>query len=292
MSYLTPYRCIILLSILSYLGCGAEDFEPKSLFTSYRVIGIKAEPPTLSLAQESVLSVIDFHPNDLDEAEERPTIKYTWRLCPFTLGSMVEYECFLDEVELEADEDGRVKVSPLTLLEQAGELMALFESGEGIPMLPGSTGAPSSIDVYIKLTAKEAKKTPLEIVKKLTLNLNDQAPTNQNPILETEGILIENQASKLKVGEVVTLTAQVKSTSEERYTPIVAEGEKAQEEKEELLIGWLTTGGELDGPYSFMDDPHTELTLPDEPQMVRVFVTVRDGRGGLDVQSIDLNVTK
>lgn len=290
----SPTRWGALLTLVSLLaGCGAEDFDPKSLYTSYRVIGIKAEPPTLSLSEQSALTVIDFHPSDLNEDEERPEVRYTWRLCPFTLGSMVGYECFIDELELAPDEEGVVTVDPMALLAQAGELMELFASGEGIPMQPGaSAGAPSSLDVYVKLSAEVGDEPPVEVVKKVTLNLSPEAPSNQNPALETEGVLIEEPSGGLKVGEEVTLTAQVKASSSERYTPIPAEGEGAEERQEELIIGWSTTAGELNGPYSLIDDPSTKLTLPDEPQTVRVFVTVRDGRGGLDVQSIDLTVTE
>lgn len=290
----SPTRWGALLTLISLLmGCGAEDFDPKSLYTSYRVIGIKAEPPTLSLSEQSALTVIDFHPSDLIEGEERPEVRYTWRLCPFTLGSMVGYECFIDELELEPDEQGVVTVNPMSLLAQAGELMELFASGEGIPMRPGvSAGPPSSLDVYVKLSAEVGDEPPIEVVKKVTLNLSPEAPSNQNPALETEGVLIEEPSEGLKVGEEVTLTAQVKASSSERYTPIPAEGEEAEERQEELIIGWSTTAGELNGPYSLIDDPSTKLTLPDEPQTVRVFVTVRDGRGGLDVQSIDLIVTE
>jgi hypothetical protein len=146
--------------------------------------------------------------------------------------------------------------------------------------------------VYVKLSAEVGDEPPVEVVKKVTLNLSPEAPSNENPSLETEGVLIEEPSEGLKVGEEVTLTAQVKASSSETYTPIPVEDEEATERQEELIIGWSTTAGELDGPYSLIDDPSTKLTLPDEPQTVRVFVTVRDGRGGLDVQSIDLTVTE
>ena len=287
-------RLLCLTTLVALLSaCGAQDFDPKSLFVSYRVIGIQAEPPTLSLMGESTLSVYDFHPSDLTDDEERPEVSYSWRLCPFTLGSMVQYECFLDELELEPNEEGVVTVDPMALLAQAGELMDLFASGEGIPMQPGaSAGSPSSLDVYVKLSAEAGDEPPVEVVKKVTLNLSPEAPSNQNPALEAEGVLIEEPSEGLKVGEEVTLTAQVKASSSETYTPIPVGDEEATERQEELIIGWSTTAGELDGPYSLIDDPSTKLTLPDEPQTVRVFVTVRDGRGGLDVQSIDLTVTE
>ena len=144
----------------------------------------------------------------------------------------------------------------------------------------------------MKLTAEAEGEPPLEVVKKLTLNLSDEAPRNENPRFEGEGLLIEEPSTGLKVGEELTLTAQVKASSAETYTPIPLEGEEAAEQREELIISWATTAGKLDGPFSLIEDPSTKLTLPDEAQTVRVFATVRDGRGGLDVRSIDLTVSE
>ena len=49
----------------------------------------------------------------------------------------------------------------------------------------------------------------------------------------------------------------------------------------------MTTADELYVLLSLLEDPTTKLTLSEEPQTVRAFVTVRDGRGGLDVRSTD-----
>jgi len=286
-------RLLCLTTLVALLSaCGAQDFDPKSLFVSYRVIGIQAEPPTLSLTGESTLSVYDFHPSDLTEDEERPEVSYSWRLCPFTLGSMVQYECFLDELELEPNEDGTVTVSTSALAEQAAELMALFSDGGQMLGPQGMSAALGAVDVYVKLSAQVEGADPIEVVKRLTLNISPEAPSNANPSFEAEAIIVEEAAAGLKVGEELTLTAQVAAEASERYTPLAPEGEEPMEREEELIIGWSTTAGELNGPFSLIDDPSTKLTLPDEPQNVRVFVTVRDGRGGLDVRSLDIEVTE
>ena len=82
----------------------------------------------------------------------------------------------------------------------------------------------------------------------------------------------------------------ISASAAETYTPLVAEGEDAQELTEELIIGWSVSAGELDGPYALTADPTTTLTLPDEPQTVRLFTTLRDGRGGLAIHQLDLVV--
>jgi hypothetical protein len=273
-----------------FMGCGAQDFDPKSLLSEYRVIGIEAEPPTLTLSDESVIKVIDFHPADVDDDVERPEVTYTWRLCPLSLGSAVRYECFIDELELEG-EGPELTVSPAVLLAQLGDIMSQLEqAAEGL----GEAGASVEmgyLDVYLKLTASPQGATPLEVVKRLTLNLSPDAPLNTNPTFEGEGVVLNSDLNALKVGEEVELTALISATASERYSEPSSEGDTV-EQQEELIIGWAVSAGELDGPYSLIDDPTTTLTLPDDPQVVRVFVTVRDGRGGLAVKQLDLMVSE
>ena len=175
--------------LLGLTACGAEDFDPKSLLNSYRVVGVVAEPPTLSLAEESTLSVVDFHPNDVLEGEARPEVSYSWRLCPLTLGSAVRYECFIDELELEGS-GPELSISPAMLLAELGDVMSQLEQTAEMLGPQGESVALGALEVYVKLTATPAEGAPVELVKRLTLNLSPEAPTNSNPSFEGEGVTL------------------------------------------------------------------------------------------------------
>ena len=93
--------CNLALYFFSCLCLWRWWFWPKSVLASYRVVALRAEPAELSLTSTSVLSLYDFHPGDL--VGGRPEIEYEWRLCPFSLGSVTQYECLLDELILKSN---------------------------------------------------------------------------------------------------------------------------------------------------------------------------------------------
>ncbi len=260
-------------------ACGAKDFDPQSLLSGYRVVAITAEPPTLTLDAESVVEVVDFHPADLEEGDARPAVAYEWRLCPLSLGSVTKYKCFVDEVTLTPEGDGRVaRVSPAALLAQAGDIMARLaeEAAKAGPL--AADADLSALEMYLKLTATPAEGAPLEVVKRLTLNIKPEAPLNANPALPADALAVEPvEGSSSSVGGVLELTLALPA--------------EAAEEAEELVVAWSTSAGALARDYSFVDDPTVTITLPDEPQRVRVYAAVRDGRGGVTVRSVDIDVT-
>jgi len=278
-----------LAGVALWAGCGAEDFDPQSLLSGYRVVAITAEPPTLTLAAESALEVVDFHPADLAAGEARPAVTYTWRLCPLSLGSVTKYACFVDEVPLTADASGRAaRVSPAALLAELGDISARLAAEAASA---GPLAAPpdlSALEMYIKVTATPAGGVPLEVVKRLTLNVKPDAPLNANPALPADALAVEEVAGQPSTaGGQVKVTLTLPEGAAERYAAGAA---GAAEAREELVVAWSTSAGELERAFSFPEDPTVVLTLPEEPQRVRVFAAVRDGRGGVAVRSVDVDV--
>ena len=149
------------------LSCGDQGFDPKSLVNTYRLLNIKADPPTINLFQTSQLTAFDFHPNDLIDEISRPEITYEWRLCPLSAGSIDVYECFIDEITLESDQPA-VSIEPLTILER------LSEVGLNPPDPMGQTqdqvidlGELKKLDIYIKFKATPKGEPEFEAVKTL-----------------------------------------------------------------------------------------------------------------------------
>jgi hypothetical protein len=236
--------------------------------------------------------VVDFHPADLEEGGARPTVRYEWRLCPLSLGSVTKYACFVDEVALSGEGDGRsVRVSPAALLAQLGDISAQLEAeaAKAGPLAAGAgAGAElSALEMYVKLTATSEGEAPLEVVKRLTLNLKADASVNANPALPTDALTVEPvEGEPSSVGGQLRFSVALPEGVAERYVPSGG----AEEVVEDVVVAWSTSAGELERAFSFTDDPTVTLTLPDEPGRVRVFAAVRDGRGGVAVRSVDVDV--
>lgn len=69
----------------------------------------------------------------------------------------------------------------------------------------------------------------------------------------------------------------------------------ADDTTERITYTWFTTGGETDPPVSVWNDVtgngnESVITLPGEPGTVEVLISVRDDRGGLDIESRTITV--
>ena len=89
-----------LLGALALLWrCGGDELDSISELNKYRVLAVRAEPPSLAFGEQSELRVFDFHPDDLSGTE--PERSYRWRLCLQSAGAVTRYECLIPELDLE-----------------------------------------------------------------------------------------------------------------------------------------------------------------------------------------------
>lgn len=339
---LPPFIFATLLGALCALlsACGDDELSPKSVLESYRILSVQAEPAALTLAQEVELSVFDFHPADLTSLS-RPKTTYEWRLCFFSLGSLQQYECLLEEVSLadfvvfddasessseeeqesEESEDNkesgegmesealpelaltpssRLRLSAPELLESFGAdleaQMAQFEMGAdqlGAEMDFLSSG---ELRLYVKLTVQVEDEPIFDAVKPISLILDATLPVNQNPELIGVNTGEESEALNIvKAGDEIKLSALWRESSAEVYTPQLSEedkksGVKATEQTETLLFSWYTTTGRFESPIRLSEDTETTLTIGDEPGTHRVYLSLRDGRGGVDLKAVEFKV--
>jgi hypothetical protein len=305
---------ITLISTSSITSsCGDQGFDPKSLVNSYRLLNIKADPPTINVFQTSQLTAFDFHPTDLIAETSRPEITYEWRLCLFSAGSLVTYKCFVEEIILESDQP-TVSIEPLSLLETLSELdLNLTEPMGDTQGQMMDLGGLKKLDVYIKFKATPKGEAEFEAVKTLTINLDPTLETNQNPKLR--GIRRTPDFPSYVVGAEIELEALIEEGSAETYLEVptpslntlinqgltpdggdfsssedAPEQTAPQEVTEELIFAWLVTGGEVTPPIVLSADPISTFTAPDEPGLHRIYLTVRDGRGGVDTAMTEFEV--
>ena len=319
-------RTLIFLQLCLYTmffnACGNDELDPKSLLSSYRVVGLRAEPPELTLNTTTTLSLYDFHPKDL--SGERPKVEYSWRLCPFSLGSITQYDCFVEELPLEGlnnpmetmegmvEEQDQSTLSHLppanaSLILNPVELFAAFGEDlqaqmEQVEMGAGMLGSEMNFfesgffEIYVKLTVRIEEEDEFEAVKALTVSFDPDRSINQNPILDeiSASISLDTKPSvEIKEEVTVSITARegsVESFEEPLSVSDIEEGVKSEAIEETLLVSYYTTSGLFDQAVKLLEDNETTLTIGEETGKHRLYITLRDGRGGLDLRMYDYEV--
>ena len=240
----------------------------------------------------------------------------------FTLGSFTQYECVVDEIPLE-ESSNVLTLTPLELFATLGDdFLEQFEMADSMLSPEMSAFDTGSLNVYVKFTATPEGEEPFKGVKQVTINFDDQLPNNQNPQIEAITLVINDPAKEGQffVNSKIKLEASATEASSELYIPtqdpfdisaLSTSGETASEMdqaegsmsdegdqepvNEELLFSWFVTAGELKSEYGYIDGDDslldTTLTLPKEEGKMRVYLSLRDGRGGLDIKYIEFEVT-
>ena len=254
-----------LLSALCLLcgqGCG-DDFDPKSLVAGYRVLGVQAEPPETDPDGAVALTVFDTPP-------QGEAVRYRWSVCLWSFGPATDYACV--DPALERSLDGDAATATLDLGPDGLDLRAAYER---FGPVPDPNGVPltlaDGVDVWVILRSGPADGSGRQIRTAKRVHVRDGGTPNQNPAM-----LELTHAGALEAGGVVTLRALL--------------DEDSLEPEDDLLLTWYTSAGEVAPSISFGDDRETELTLPDAPGPIDVFVAARDSRGGLDVARATLEV--
>ena len=158
----------LLMSFIVFIsaGCGDDGFDPKSVLSSYRVLALRADPPEVALTPtgvtESVLSLYDFHPGDL--TGDRPKIEYEWRLCPFSLGSVTQYDCLLDEIPLSGD----------VIISTMNDIESESESGDAPQVDEDEDGEIEPAEINLPLASAQVTINPIELLNSLSDDLEMQ----------------------------------------------------------------------------------------------------------------------
>ena len=331
-SFLTGFSsrtlCVIGLGIaMINTACGDDDLDPKSVLSSYRVVALRAEPAELNLTTTSVLSLYDFHPDDL--VGGRPKIEYEWRLCPFSLGSVTQYDCLFDEIVLNSsssmeemddaegegvDSEGEETVdrmeerpaanatltlNPIELFSTLGDdldmQMEQLEMGVGMLGSEMNFFESGAVEVYVKLTAKIEGEESFELVKSMTVIFDAERVPNQNPMIEEVRIdptFNEGQAVALEAEFTLAVTAvegSAESYQSFQSADAIENGIKTEMDEESLLVSYYTTSGRFKQAVKLIEDTETTLTIGEEEGDQLLFVVLRDGRGGVDLRKYEFS---
>lgn len=300
---------VLLMGFLS-AACGPE-FDPYSTVKDLRVMAIRADQPSLAPSGVVTFEALTF------EDSEVP-LSYSWSWCPLSAGAADAYECAIPEEDFRgfADQAG-FTIPPYDLGDtpqvtfaypDPPELIAFLceeISGEDLPDFFSAPDCSRGLDVLIRLDVSDGAQT-LTAVRTLELLVNDQVPANNNPELISLSVALEGEpreaATSLEAGaepitlerdKRYTLYAEVPESSSESFVSFV-EGEGESQQDERLILSWFVGGGSLDdertgfipGEVSLAEADNNVWKTPTiedfgDP-LVKVFVVLRDGRGGVD----------
>ena len=334
---------ILSLCVTLLVACRDDETDPKSFLNSYRILALRAEPAQLSISSQSQLSLYDFHPQDLNG--ERPNIEYSWRICPFSLGSLTRYECFVDEIPLTEDmvetnamgEDSNsesssddeamenedigdennaseepslmplalkanssVTLNPLELFEAFGgdltSQMEQFEMGAGMLGSEMNFFESGVFEIYIKLTVKVDGESDFEAVKTMTVLLDPEIPVNQHPKITNVSTSVDlEDLTKLDTETEFDIEVEVSADSIEEYKPAQSASDQEQGIEATLVsetpfVYYYTTSGRFDSAVKLVEENLSTLTLGEESGPQKLYIVLRDGRGGVDLRVIDFDI--
>ena len=276
----THARALAIVLAFVASGCG-DEFDSRTLLKGYRVLGVTSDPAEVRVGDVAQLTV-----HDIDTDGGEPT--YEWSVCLYSFGAVVAFDCVDDSLELPLDAAG--PTATLDLGPGGIDLVVFAAQANAIArtQVPDLDSDPIDLDaghdIYLKLTSGPSGGRKIRSAHKLTVRLDDPetgraGPRNHNPVIDAFTIDGEDADATAEVGGKVALALKLGAGSIETYDDEV----RNEQAEEELVYTWFTTGGELDPPVTFGEGRESTLELPDEKGELTVFVTVRDGRGGLAV---------
>lgn len=292
-------RRLALLAMLGWLAAGcANDFDPPSLVDHLRVLAVKADPPYIdpAPAARTTLSTLT-----VGVASDTP-LCHAWSLCAAVTTSKGHLHCVDPalEVSLGTQATATVDAAALATLAQGAAKLGGSGLGGGPPGASGdNTLSKVRLTVMFGVAERAAlggtcPNAPVDFqgancqdpercligTKSLVLAVSPDDRHN-NPKLEPTEVggtaLANGEKTAVKPGAIALLPTWTEDSRE----PISAAGT----DRESLLMSWFSTAGEFDQQRSYDDVPGNSLTLSAGAlagEGARVWVVVRDGRGGTD----------
>lgn len=263
--------CSLLALTLCLAGCG-EEFEPRTTLASYRMLGIEASPPEVDPDATVHLTAHDY-------PQGGQGVSYRWTACPYSLGSSVDYACIDEALEVSIGDQSTVT---LDLSPEGLGLRALLSRLDEASNADGTAvSLDRGFDIWVRLDSGPdcVDCDRIQTVKRIKIRENPRSMPNDNPVIDTFSV-----TGPATPGGAVTLSVAT-DAPETFEDPLTGETRS-----EEYLYTWYTTGGATGPELTFGETQETELTLPVTVGSLDLFVTVRDGRGGLAVSQQTLEV--
>lgn len=282
------------------LGC-QEEFDPDTLVTEVRILGVAAEPADLAPGETTRIEALVASPDGVP-------VGYHWELCAITKGPDEAYECDnealgLPEELLPLFDLGTAPTAQLSyFIDPDAVQEACRAARDDVEELGAFVELPNcdeGYEVTLRLSISFEGREKVAI-KRLFLwfETPEESERNHNPQIETirVGIVDTDPEDLIGIspGGRTEFTVVVDDSAHETFTPEY-EGDEVDEgeRREEILFSFFSTAGEFDDEVTFTDEGRTELEEAGQNainlsqnavagQEIEVFVVIRDGRGGAD----------
>lgn len=304
---------LMLMAGAGLLACSADDFTPYKEIDRLRVLAVAADRPWLRPSETTTVSALVVQARD-DEAP----ITYDWSWCPLTKGAEDGYECALRREDLQQQIDmtvgpGLIEVPSFDLGSTSSvafgfDLPAAFFEGacdalrsQDIPgdfvSLPDCDGT-FPITVRLEIADDDESVTAIkEIVLVYDDAIND---VNRNPLIrdvrffrtsDTETPIDPDDDGLVVLDRDVAHTIRLAIDEEQAEA---FEGDEGTVQ-ENLVASWFidrdagdlerTRTSYFEGEIPFSNLVENEWRTPKavdfEPDTVRLFIVLRDGRRGI-----------
>jgi len=279
----------LLLAALALTGCVPDLEQSLSLIDAPRVLAIQAEPAEALPGQPVHFSVLVAAPPGASAGEP------TWALCtrPLAAGQRAAAvtACLGDTTEL-----GRgASVDAVLPREVCSRYGPDVSSSSLRPPDPDSTGGyfqPLRVDLEGSLSLG-FQRIRCNLAGAPLLAIRDYAARyrpNQNP-----GFSVDAPA-EVSAGQTVRLVATWPAAAAESYVAFAPGGSALVDRREALRVSWFTSAGELGDEHTgraesdLSTSTETTWQAPAAPGPVRLWVVLRDSRGGVAFASHDVIV--
>jgi hypothetical protein len=305
---LTPWIAALCLSS----ACTDAEFPVYNELEGVRVLGIRAQPADARPGDDTVVDA-------LLHFDGKRSVERSWTVCPWPSDPNEGFRCPVSEASWRAAwESTGLTGDPVPLeLGSADSASIHFpDDDEGLRSLChelldrlGAGGsAPPSCEQEWKWTFRlhvRSGEHEIETIKDVRLVLDDD-PLNQNPApsrlrVQTNAGLRVLDGLQLKADDEHELRVDIDEAAAESYERRAAPGENEPKAKREALtFTWFVEGGSTDRVRSFFGDDFDTLRAatrndwhtPDESREARVYVVVRDDRGGIGWQTGTASIRK
>jgi hypothetical protein len=262
---------LLLLPFACLWGCDGPP-EKRETIKELRVLAIKAEPPAAKPGADIKLSTLLAGPSS-------QTASTTWYACPTTQTNP----------DLGCNAETGTK-----LTNTSGTSTTYTIPSDALKDLSPTEEATGRY-LYLTLVVKTDKEE-VTAVKRIVVS---STPANINPTIEAVSITATGSQTPLKspfsvgLDAVFQLAVTLGPNAIETYQQIAPDGTTSQA-KETIFVSWYTTEGEYEKGYLTKGDTRTNQwktpkEMPESPN-ARLFVIVRDGRGGVSWQEVDVTL--
>lgn len=291
-----PITVVLLLAAASGLAACGDDFTPRSVVDKTRILAIRASNPRLEPGESTQLSALLVNA-DGDEAR----LVRAWEVCAFTQGDDTKYACAWPEDVPQAILElfrGTGETFEFTYFEALASLVDDYcaQQEELVAELPPGITLPdcsSGFPARVRLVATDPLSGEEAIAVKTLYLAPSQRPENysdnENPaIVELTSI---DPGAPVRVDEAHPIRCTVDPNSLEAFVRLHEDVARL----EEVQLSWFVRNGRLDEGQTFYSTEtgdaqkaQTNEVTPEAPGAVTVWCVIRDGRGGVDWQTLEL----